>query len=208
MNLKNEEHPESFWKPQKNIKNYQLNIKLNPDMDLNTREYYKNYKSSAYEGDSGFDLPLSQDIKISKNRLETINFGITCSMTKVKKREYIDDSQYIDENNKYMAENIPISYYLYPRSSISSMGIMLANSVGIIDQGYRGHIMAKIRYIPICTNFLWELFWSWWPSSKSLKKGTKLFQICAPNLEPFTVNIVDELDSTERGSNGFGSSGI
>ena len=195
MNLKNE-------KSSKLLKNYQLNIKLNPDMDLNTREYYKNYKSSVYEGDSGFDLPLPQDIKISKNGLETINFGITCSMTKVKKREYID------ENNKYMAENIPISYYLYPRSSISSMGIMLANSVGIIDQGYRGNIMAKIRYIPIYTNFLWNLFWSWWPSSKYLKKGTKLFQICAPNLEPFTINIVDALDETERGANGFGSSGV
>jgi dUTP pyrophosphatase len=195
MNLKNE-------KPSKGLKKYQLNIKLNSDMDLNTREYYKNYKSSKYEGDSGFDLPLPQDIKISKNGLETINFGITCSMTKVKK------SQYIDENNKYMEVSVPISYYLYPRSSISSMGIMLANSVGIIDQGYRGNIMAKIRYIPICTHFLWDLFWSWWPSSKSLKKGTKLFQICAPNLEPFTINIVDELDETERGANGFGSSGI
>jgi uncharacterized protein YggT (Ycf19 family) len=67
--------------------------------------------------------------------------------------------------------------------------------------------MSKIRYIPIITSWLWELIWWWWPSTKSIKKGTKLFQICAPNLEPFHINIVDELDSTERGNNGFGSTG-
>jgi len=183
-------------------KEYQLNIKLNPDLDLNTREYYKNYKSSKYEGDSGFDLPLPQDINIYKNTLESINFGISCNMS--KKYTY----KYINEHNEPILENKPVSYYLYPRSSISSTGIILANSVGIIDQGYRGNIMAKIRYIPIYTKSIWDLFWSWWPSSKSLKKGTKLFQICAPNLEPFTINIVDELDSTERGENGFGSSGV
>ena len=38
----------------------------------------------------------------------------------------------IDSNNNYL------SYYLYPRSSISKLNIRLANSVGIIDSGYRG----------------------------------------------------------------------
>ena len=164
-----------------------LNIKLNSDLDINTRNYYINYKSSKYEGDSGFDLPIPNDLIISKENLETINFGISCSMTN-------------SETNKN------VSYYLYPRSSISSTGLMLANSVGIIDQGYRGNIMSKIRYIPIVTSWFWNLIFWWWPSVKSIKKGTKLFQICAPNLEPFKINIVDELDETERGNNGFGSS--
>ena len=35
-----------------------------------------------------------------------------------------------------------IGYYLYPRSSISKTPLILANSVGIIDSGYRGNIKA------------------------------------------------------------------
>jgi dUTP pyrophosphatase len=101
----------------------------------------------------------------------------------------------------------PAGHYfeVYPRSSIAPLPFMLANSVGIIDKGYRGNIMAKIRYIPIITNWFWEWLWFWWPNKKTIKKETKLFQICAPNLAPFKINIVDSLDETERGSNGFGS---
>ena len=37
------------------------------------------------------------------------------------------------------------SYYLVPRSSISNTPFIMANSIGIIDAGYRGFIKAKIR---------------------------------------------------------------
>lgn len=165
---------------------YQLNIKLNPDLDKETQEYYNNYKGT-YEGDSGFDLPLPIDTKVYKNGIETINFGISCSMTNL-----------IEKRN--------VSYFLYPRSSISSTEIMLANSVGIIDKGYRGNIMAKVRYFPIISWLKWVFsLFGLFSSKKVVKKGTKLFQICAPTLDPIKILIVDELDSTERGTKGFGS---
>jgi len=167
---------------------YQLNIKLNPDLDKETRDYYNNYKGT-YEGDSGIDLPLPLDTKVYKNGIETINFGISCSMTNlVEKRQ--------------------VSYFLYPRSSISSTEIMLANSVGIIDKGYRGNIMAKVRYFPIVSWFQWMFsLFGLFSGKKLVKKGTKLFQICAPTLDPIKISIVDELDNTERGIKGFGSTG-
>ena len=173
---------------------YQLNIKLNPDLDKETRSYYNNYKSSAYEGDSGFDLPLPLNTIVCKNGIETLNFGISCSMTNLKEKR-------------------DVSYFLYPRSSISSTGLLLANSVGIIDKGYRGNIMAKVRYLPIISWFEWVfslfgMFHYWYGGRKVLKKGTKLFQICAPTLDPIKILIVDELDNTERGNKGFGSSGL
>jgi dUTP pyrophosphatase len=83
------------------------------------------------------------------------------------------------------------SYYLYTRSSIYKTPLMLANHVGIIDAGYRGEIKSAFRNL----------------SDKSYKitAGTRLVQICAPDLKPFTFKIVEKLSDTKRGAGGFGS---
>jgi dUTP pyrophosphatase len=90
-------------------------------------------------------------------------------------------------------------YYMYPRSSISKTPLMLANHTGIIDSGYRGNLIAAVRYLPSTGNNTYEA-----------EKDTRLFQICHPQLCPIYVVLVDEtqLSLTERGSGGFGSTGI
>jgi dUTP pyrophosphatase len=85
-------------------------------------------------------------------------------------------------------------YYMYPRSSISNTPLRLANSVGIIDSGYRGRLMGKFD---ARENFV-------------VNKFDRLLQICAPGLIPIYVELVnneEELGNTERGAGGFGSSG-
>ena len=186
---------------------YQLNIKLNSDLSPAIKSYYRQY-AMKYEGDSGIDLPVPNDMNIYNNNLETINFGISCSMINLK-------------------ENKQASYFLFPRSSISSTGLYLANSTGIIDSGYRGNIMAKIRYTPISNSististfnpfrliksglkilYLWLMSF-FYTKKIFVKEGTRLFQICAPGLEGIKIKIVDSLDETERGDRGFGSTGI
>jgi dUTP pyrophosphatase len=83
------------------------------------------------------------------------------------------------------------AFTVYPRSSISKTSLRLANSVGIIDRGYRGNLCAMfdVRDSFVAT------------------KGQRLVQICEPSLEPFKVNIVSELNETLRGEGGFGSTG-
>jgi dUTP pyrophosphatase len=90
-------------------------------------------------------------------------------------------------------EVIPHGYYLYARSSISKTPLRLANNVGIIDYDYTGELMAKVD------NHSDEDF--------KISKGDKLFQICMPHLQPFSFIVVEELEVTERGSGGFGSTG-
>lgn len=88
-----------------------------------------------------------------------------------------------------------VAYYLYARSSISNTPFRLANNVGIIDSGYRGNLIAKLDcYKP----------------NAIIEKDKSFVQICQPNLEPFKVIIKngDEIDTTERGENGFGSTGV
>mgnify|MGYP006146794655 CR=1 FL=1 len=86
-----------------------------------------------------------------------------------------------------------VCYYLYPRSSISKTPFRLANAVGIIDSGYRGNLMAMVD------NTSNEV--------QTIQKGTRLFQICGRYLETIHLQLVEELSDSERGNDGFGSTG-
>ena len=97
-----------------------------------------------------------------------------------------------------LENNIPHAFYLYPRSSISKTPFRMCNSVGIIDQEYRGNIGAFVDAVV---------------PDAILEHGVRLFQICAPSLEPFKVELMpmDQFmvfyGNTERGQGGFGSTG-
>ena len=104
----------------------------------------------------------------------------------------------------------PCGFYLYPRSSISKTRMRLANSVGIIDAGYRGDLIAAVDTIGLFgSTDIWHI---WKETLSPVKKYDRYFQVCAPDLSPFLVHIVEtEQDlspPTERGTGGFGSSGV
>lgn len=112
------------------------------------------------------------------------------------------DNVYVSQfiNMKVKAEmqfnNHPCAFTLHPRSSISKTPLMLANSTGIIDCGYRGFLMGAFR-----------CFQSYY----TVEKHTRLLQICHPSLFPIRVELVNsanELSDTTRGSGGFGSTGV
>jgi dUTP pyrophosphatase len=140
----------------------------------------------SYKGDSGFDLFIPEDISILPGETKLINLGISCEML----------------SNKQINE----SFYLYPRSSISKTPLIMANSVGIIDAGYRGELKAAVKYIPT-HNDLSILSTKLAIKPYIVQKNTRLFQICTKNLEPFSTKIVDTLSESTRGDNGFGSTG-
>jgi len=135
--------------------------------------------------DAGFDLYCPENIEYDKENKENyikVDLKVKCSA------EIITDSW-----KKYNT-----GYYLYSRSSIYKTPLRLANSVGIIDSGYRNNIMAvfdKIGNEPY-----------------TIEKYTRLVQICSPSLCPIYIFVVDKeeffSETTERGFNGFGSSGI
>ena len=87
-------------------------------------------------------------------------------------------------------------YYMYPRSSISKTPLMLANSTGVIDPGYRGNITGAFRNLS--------------GVAYSVQKHSRLLQICSPDLRPMVVSIIDGsfFEKTSRDTTGFGSSGI
>jgi dUTP pyrophosphatase len=82
-------------------------------------------------------------------------------------------------------------YYLYPRSSIFRTSLRLANSVGIIDAGYRGTLKVAVDNIR--------------DEPYVVRRGDRLFQICQPSLKPFDVEFGQVNRDTERGEGGHGS---
>jgi dUTP pyrophosphatase len=87
-----------------------------------------------------------------------------------------------------------VHYWMPPRSSISKTGLLLLNSIGVIDKTYRGELMA----------FLWNTT----ANVVSVQKGDRLVQIIGPDMGDITdIRVVDSLDVTARGEGGFGSTG-
>jgi dUTP pyrophosphatase len=126
--------------------------------------------------DAGFNLICPVDLEIEGFGLGKIDLGVRGAMT--------------------FTREAPVGYFLYPRSSTGTKTpLRLANSVGVIDAGYRGN------YIAVFDNIRAVGF--------KVEKGQKLVQICAPNITyPLRVEIVSDLgESTVRGSGGFGSTG-
>ena len=93
---------------------------------------------------------------------------------------------------------IPKGYVglLFPRSSVTTKGIMLKNSVGVIDSGYRGEIKFRFQTVYDYTNH-----------SDFYTVGERIGQLVILPYPTIEVVEVDELLDSERGTGGYGSSG-
>ena len=144
-----------------------MNLKIKP-FSKSIYNIYKNH-DHFFPGDAGLDLFIIEDKIIQPFDTAKIHLGIAC------------------EN----LENMP--YLLMPRSSISKTPLRLCNSIGLIDAGYRGEIIAAVDNIK--------------KESFEIKVGERLFQLVGMNGSPINFRLVDELTESERGSGGFGSTG-
>lgn len=83
---------------------------------------------------------------------------------------------------------------IYPRSGLASKyGISLANCVGVIDSDYRGEILVPV------INHSTEAF--------TIQNGDRIAQLVISPVYLPEIEEAEELDETERGAGGFGSTG-
>jgi len=138
--------------------------------------------------DAGVDLfnPSGEDLAY-RNTATKIKTNVKCAM------------YFVDTNG----DIVPSGYHMFPRSSTgSSTPLRLANSVGIIDAGYRGELMGFFDNVNKNYDY-------------PVDKYQRLLQICSPNMTypiyPVLVSDLKELDFyityNERGDAGFGSTG-
>ena len=123
----------------------------------------------AKDGDAGMDLVAT---RIISNTTFDVSYGTDLAM------------------------EIPNGFVglVFPRSSIRKYELVLSNSVGVIDSGYRGELQATFKK----ENGL---------DSLAYKVGDRIAQIMIIPHPPIEFQEVDELSDTERGEGGFGSTG-
>ncbi len=138
-------------------------------------ELYSSFTKEPTAHNAGIDLYCKEDVEIPVGKMVLLKLGLAAKLMDC------------EEQNGY-------HYWLLPRSSISKKGLMMANSVGVIDKTYRGELMGAVVNV----------------SDDVIKvvRGERLFQIVAPDMGWISkTKKVDELDRTLRGDGGFGSTG-
>jgi dUTP pyrophosphatase len=83
---------------------------------------------------------------------------------------------------------------VFPRSSIRNTELILSNSVGVIDSGYRGELQATFNKLNGLDSIAYNV-------------GDRVVQIVIIPHPVVQLKVVDELSNSERGEGGFGSSG-
>lgn len=95
-----------------------------------------------------------------------------------------------------LAFEIPVGYVglVFPRSSVSLRSLVMANSVGVIDSGYRGEVTAKFKPI---RQFLQNPY----------QIGERVAQMVIIPYPHVEFQEVDSLSESDRGTGGYGSTG-
>jgi dUTP pyrophosphatase len=124
----------------------------------------------AHPGDAGSDLFSVEEVVIPAGERRDVGTGIALA--------------------------IPAGFggFVQPRSGLAfKHGIMLTNSPGLIDAGYRGELRVSLY------NSGAEPF--------TVNVGERVAQLVIQRVEEPEFLCVDDLDDTSRGQGGFGSSG-
>lgn len=165
----------------------------NPIIQVNNQELVC---PPAYLGDAGHDIfamsdPRIEGVQVAENFFSSISYI-----------EY-DTDLIIAPDAKYHT-------YVFPRSSISKTNLILANSVAVIDNGYRGTIKLRFKYVmqPNDMYLKNDQFACEVDLSKIYKLGERIGQLVF--VETTNARLIESSSlprRTDRKDGGFGSSG-
>ena len=127
-------------------------------------------------------------------RAHSTDAGVDLTATRIT-TEINECGQLILVYHTDLAVEIPEGYcgILTPRSSVFKKSLTLTNSIGVIDAGYRGEIMAKFRST---TDVVPAVY----------KEGERFAQLLIIPIADVTFTEAFELSDSDRGEGGYGSS--
>jgi dUTPase len=159
----------------------------------------------AKEGDVGYDVKTISHPKIVGEQASGDNLWLSV--------DYIEYDLGIRLDGLQPASSIHEDVYtlIFPRSSISNYNLLLANSVGVVDSGYRGFVKVRFKYVFQPEDLKASQFGNIAGRvnlEKIYKKGDKVCQLMFKSHFHPVVEVLDELEDSERQDGGFGSTGL
>ena len=127
----------------------------------------------AHETDAGYDIYAPYDFSLEYEQKVMLGFAVA----------------------------IPDGYVgiIVPRSSTGIKGLHISNTVGVIDSGYRGEVMATLDSCEIQIGFR--------KYPLGFKAGDRILQLLILPIPQLETMEVDELPASDRGEGGYGSTG-
>lgn len=135
----------------------------------------------THEKDFCYDVVATSRVELAVN---VFQYGIGLAF-EIMKDDITNDLGY--------PEDYIFNLEIRPRSSIWKTGMMLSNSIGTIDELYRGEVKLTFYHL------LWHL--------PIYEVGDKIAQIVVGVTDPISFQVVEELSDTIRGEGAFGSTG-
>jgi dUTP pyrophosphatase len=86
---------------------------------------------------------------------------------------------------------------LFPRSSVTNKAQFVKNSVGVIDSNYRGELKLRLSDINVRPDVRGQFY----------DIGDRVGQLIIVPIPSIELDEVEELSETNRGTNGYGSTG-
>lgn len=152
-------------------------------LDPTNITFYPLTEYNRSDANAGFDLYASANMHIEQIPM-LIPFGVVARLLKVERMPNGSSNDLLKTDSHF---------WLAPRSSIFKSGLLMANSMGVIDKSYRGELKAPV----------WSM-----TGDSNVAYGDRLFQIVAPDMGWIrNVQMVQTMPGTERGAGGFGSTG-
>jgi dUTP pyrophosphatase len=199
-----------------------MKLFIKPEND-EVRKYYLDKKKN-YDSDSGLDLYIPRDYIIDSGSLSnTINLGIRC---KAVDDEGNPSAFYLyprSSTGKKTPLRLSNSVGIIDPEYRGELMALVDNITPLSDRDFKLKLLLILFVIliyifsryPNKNNWiLGAVLYNLLPLDKiiqnskfKVKKGDRLFQVCAPNLEKIEFEISDDLGETSRGSSGFGSTG-
>jgi dUTPase len=156
---------------------------------------------------AGYDIVATSDPKIVGQKYTPVG------MEPSEQGNLWNSVDYIEyETNLFIAPTtVTFHTLIHPRSSVSKYNLVLANSIGLIDNDYRGMVICRFKYIWQPEDFRLNtnnLFNGIINMDKLYKKGDKIAQLVAEPTVQIEWEFVDDLNKTQRGEGGFGSTDL
>lgn len=163
-------------------------------MKVRFKKYNENavIPQRAYDKDFCYDLVAVSEEEIAPN-VWKYGFGFGLQIERGLEELFVNEARQIAQCVDLSVCTLNLSIDIRPRSSVWKTGMILSNCTGTVDEGYTNEISAVFYHVL--------------PNMPRYKIGDKIAQMKIGATLPIKFIEVEELNKTERGMNGYGSSG-